>query len=110
MTIDLRSDAVSEPTAAMREAMASAEVGDGQRREDPTALALAPVGANREEALARLQSVGVLCSRGAGASAIRAMTHRGVDRVMIDEALSRVSSMLRPARERNRTLVAAPCT
>ena len=34
--IDLRSDTLSQPTRAMREAMANAEVGDEQKREDPT--------------------------------------------------------------------------
>jgi len=34
--IDLRSDTATRPTAGMREAMARAEVGDEQRREDPT--------------------------------------------------------------------------
>jgi threonine aldolase len=34
--IDLRSDTLTQPTPAMREAMASAEVGDEQKREDPT--------------------------------------------------------------------------
>lgn len=34
--IDLRSDTVTKPTAAMREAMANAEVGDDVYREDPT--------------------------------------------------------------------------
>src|SRR5438309_9269902 len=34
--IDLRSDTVTKPTAAMLAAMASAEVGDEQFREDPT--------------------------------------------------------------------------
>jgi threonine aldolase len=38
--IDLRSDTQTKPSPAMREAMASAEVGDEQRREDPTVLAL----------------------------------------------------------------------
>ena len=36
MTIDLRSDTVTKPTAAMRKAMAEAEVGDDVYREDPT--------------------------------------------------------------------------
>ena len=35
-TIDLRSDTVTRPTPAMREAMARAEVGDDQYGEDPT--------------------------------------------------------------------------
>ena len=34
--IDLRSDTVTRPTSAMREAMASAEVGDDVYSEDPT--------------------------------------------------------------------------
>ncbi len=38
--IDLRSDTVTRPTAAMRRATAEAEVGDDVYREDPTALRL----------------------------------------------------------------------
>jgi len=38
--IDLRSDTVTRPTAAMREAIANAEVGDDVYGEDPTAKAL----------------------------------------------------------------------
>ena len=38
--VDLRSDTVTKPTPAMREAMASAEVGDDFLGEDPTAAAL----------------------------------------------------------------------
>ena len=38
--IDLRSDTLTRPTAAMRAAIASAEVGDEQRGEDPTVNAL----------------------------------------------------------------------
>jgi threonine aldolase len=38
--IDLRSDTQTKPSAGMREAMVEAEVGDEQRREDPTVLAL----------------------------------------------------------------------
>jgi threonine aldolase len=34
--IDLRSDTLTQPTPAMREAIASAAVGDDQKREDPT--------------------------------------------------------------------------
>jgi threonine aldolase len=34
--IDLRSDTLTKPSQAMREAIASAEVGDEQKREDPT--------------------------------------------------------------------------
>src|SRR5687767_13808680 len=38
--IDLRSDGVTKPTAAMREAMAKAEVGDDVFGDDPTVNAL----------------------------------------------------------------------
>ena len=38
--IDLRSDTQTRPSPGMREAMANAEVGDEQEREDPTVLAL----------------------------------------------------------------------
>jgi threonine aldolase len=38
--IDLRSDTQTRPSQAMREAMAHAEVGDEQEREDPTVLEL----------------------------------------------------------------------
>jgi threonine aldolase len=38
--IDLRSDTVTRPTAAMRQAIAAAEVGDDQYGEDPSVLAL----------------------------------------------------------------------
>ena len=38
--IDLRSDTVTRPTAAMRAAIAAAEVGDDQYGEDPSVIAL----------------------------------------------------------------------
>ena len=38
--VDLRSDTATKPTRGMREAMANAEVGDDQKREDPTVLEL----------------------------------------------------------------------
>jgi threonine aldolase len=40
MTVDLRSDTLTRPTPAMREAMARAEVGDDVYGEDPTVRAL----------------------------------------------------------------------
>jgi threonine aldolase len=43
--IDLRSDTQTKPSQAMREAMAGAEVGDEQEREDPTVLELERRGA-----------------------------------------------------------------
>lgn len=38
--VDLRSDTLTQPTPGMRRAMAEAVVGDEQRREDPTVIAL----------------------------------------------------------------------
>jgi threonine aldolase len=45
--IDLRSDTVTRPTAAMRRAMAEAEVGDDVYREDPTVRRLEELAAER---------------------------------------------------------------
>lgn len=45
--IDLRSDTVTQPTAAMREAMARAQVGDDVYGEDPTVNALEALAAQR---------------------------------------------------------------
>jgi threonine aldolase len=47
MTIDLRSDTVTKPTDAMREAVARAEVGDDVYGEDPTVNQLQEVAARR---------------------------------------------------------------
>jgi threonine aldolase len=46
-TIDLRSDTVTRPTPAMRQAMASAEVGDDVYGEDPTVNRLQEMAAER---------------------------------------------------------------
>jgi threonine aldolase len=47
MNIDLRSDTVTQPTPEMREAMASAEVGDDVYREDPTVNKLQELAAEK---------------------------------------------------------------
>jgi threonine aldolase len=52
--IDLRSDTVTRPTAAMRRAMAAAEVGDDVYGEDPTVRALEDAAAGRLERPAAL--------------------------------------------------------
>ena len=46
-TIDLRSDTITRPTPAMRQAMATAEVGDDVFREDPTVNRLEAMAADR---------------------------------------------------------------
>src|SRR3989304_1265664 len=45
--VDLRSDTLTLPTPAMREAMAKAEVGDDVWEEDPTVQRLEGLGAGR---------------------------------------------------------------
>jgi threonine aldolase len=45
--IDLRSDTLTQPTPAMREAMANAEVGDDVFEEDPTLKKLETLAAKK---------------------------------------------------------------
>ena len=47
LTVDLRSDTVTRPTAGMRAAMASAEVGDDVFGDDPSVNRLQSVAAER---------------------------------------------------------------
>jgi threonine aldolase len=62
--IDLRSDTVTRPTRAMREAMADAEVGDDVYREDPTVRALEEAAAARfDHPAALLSPSGVMCNQ-----------------------------------------------
>ncbi|HLH46211.1 MAG TPA: GntG family PLP-dependent aldolase [Acidimicrobiales bacterium] len=74
MLVDLRSDTVTRPTPAMRRAMADAEVGDDQYREDPTVEAL------QEETAALLATEAALyCPTGtmANQAALMALTRPG---------------------------------
>jgi threonine aldolase len=62
--IDLRSDTVTRPTAAMRKAMATAEVGDDVYGEDPTVLRLEEAAAQRFGRQAALFCPsGVMCNQ-----------------------------------------------
>lgn len=68
--IDLRSDTVTRPTAAMREAMARAEVGDDVLGEDPTVNAL------EERAAALLgKEAGLFVSSGTMGNLVSLMAH-----------------------------------
>lgn len=73
-SIDLRSDTITQPTPAMRSAMAAAEVGDDFYREDPTVAALEETAAGllgKEAALLVLSgTMGNLVS-------VLSQTHRG---------------------------------
>jgi threonine aldolase len=70
--INLYSDTQTRPTDAMRAAMAAAEVGDEQRREDPTVIAL-------EERVAELlgQEAAVFLPSGTMCNAIAVRLHIG---------------------------------
>lgn len=81
--IDLRSDTVTKPTAAMRAAMAAAEVGDDVYGEDPTV--------NRLEALAALKmgkEAALFVPSGSMGNSIALMTHceRGQEAICDSEA------------------------
>ncbi len=79
--IDLRSDTVTRPSAAMREAMASAEVGDDVYGEDPTVNALQEEAARRTGKEAALF---VPSGTMANQAALRAQTRHG-DLVLASE-------------------------
>ena len=72
--IDLRSDTVTKPTPAMREAMARAEVGDDVYGEDPTVNRLQAMAAER---LGKEAAIFVPSGTMANQCAIRALTHHG---------------------------------
>jgi len=80
--INLYSDTQTRPTEAMRAAMASAEVGDEQRREDPTVIAL-------EERIAELlgQEAAVFLPSGTMCNAISVRLHirPGGDEMLLGE-------------------------
>ncbi len=81
--IDLRSDTVTQPTEAMRRAMASAELGDDVLGEDPTVSALEALAAEitgKEAAL--------LVPSGTMANLISLLTHcgRGEEVILGDQA------------------------
>lgn len=81
--IDLRSDTVSFPTPAMREAMANAPVGDDVYGEDPTVIAL------EEESAALLgKEAGLFVTSGTQGNLISVMTHcgRGTEAILGDKA------------------------
>jgi threonine aldolase len=79
--IDLRSDTQTRPTAEMRAAIAAADVGDEQKREDPTVNALE---ARAAELLGQEESVFVPTATMANEIALRTLGEPG-DEVMAEE-------------------------
>ncbi len=81
MRVDLRSDTVTRPTPAMREAMAGAEVGDDVFGDDPTVQAL-------EIEVARIlgKEAALFVPSGTMANAVAVATHtRRGDEVLLEE-------------------------
>src|SRR5215467_7133347 len=78
--IDLRSDTVTKPTAAMREAMAKAEVGDDVLGDDPTVKEL-----ETETAALLGKEVALFTASGTMANqlALRSQTEPG-DEILVD--------------------------
>ena len=74
--VELRSDTMTQPTSAMRQAMSKAEVGDDCFGEDPSVNRL-------EEAMAAMlgKEAGLLVTSGTQGNqlAIRAQTHHGME-------------------------------
>ena len=80
MTIDLRSDTITQPTPAMREAMARAEVGDDVFGDDPT---VARLEARTAEILGKEAAVFTPSGTMANQLALRSHTEPG-DEILVD--------------------------
>jgi threonine aldolase len=80
MTIDLRSDTITQPTPAMREAMARAEVGDDVFGDDPT---VARLETRVAEMLGKESAVFTPSGTMANQLALRAHTEPG-DEILVD--------------------------
>jgi threonine aldolase len=79
--IDLRSDTLTQPTPEMRRAIAAAEVGDEQKREDPTVIALEERAA---ELLGHDEAVFLPTATMANQIALKTLTQPG-DEVLAEE-------------------------
>lgn len=81
--IDLRSDTITEPTPAMRRAMAEAEVGDDVYGEDPTVRRLEALAAERLG-----KEAGLFVTSGTQGNLVSLLAHcgRGDEAIMGDQA------------------------
>ena len=79
-SIDFRSDTVTQPTQALREAMASAPVGDDVFGEDPTINRLQEMAAERMG-----KAAGLFVPSGTMGNLIAVLTHcqRGEEAIMV---------------------------
>lgn len=85
--VDLRSDTVTMPTEAMRQAMYQAEVGDDVYREDPTITALEELGAGMTG-----KEAGLFVTSGTMGNQVAVMTHTQKSNEIICEAESHIFS------------------
>jgi threonine aldolase len=92
--IDLRSDTKTKPTEGMRAAIAAAEVGDEQRREDPTVNELERRGA---ELLGQQAAVFVPTATMANQIALRVLSEPGDELIAEEEAHVLLSELGGPA-------------
>jgi threonine aldolase len=83
--IDFRSDTVTKPTQAMRDAMATAEVGDDVYREDPTVVRLEDLGAKMLG-----KEAGLFVCSGTMGNQVAIMTHTQRGDELITEAESHI--------------------
>lgn len=83
--IDFRSDTVTKPTQAMRDAMATAEVGDDVYREDPTVIRLEELGAKMLG-----KEAGLFVCSGTMGNQVAIMTHTQRGDELITEAESHI--------------------
>jgi threonine aldolase len=83
--IDLRSDTLTQPSSGMRKAMAEAVVGDEQKREDPTVIALEERAA---ELLGQEEAVFLPTATMANQIALRVLSEPGDE--VVAEALAHV--------------------
>ena len=88
--IDLRSDTQTKPSQAMRQAMANAEVGDEQEREDPTVLELERRGA---ELLGHEEAVYLPTATMGNQIALAILGERGTELVVEERAHIMVSEL-----------------
>ncbi len=88
--IDLRSDTMTRPSPAMREAMATAEVGDEQEREDPTVLELERRGA---ELLGHEEAVYLPTATMGNQIALAILGERGTELIVEERAHIMVSEL-----------------
>ena len=86
--VDLRSDTVTKPSAAMRQAMHDAEVGDDVYREDPTVNRLQDRAA---EIFGREAGLYVMSGTMGNQTALKVLTHHGQEVICEDRSTSTTS-------------------